>query len=145
MASGAAEINKAENGWGTFIVFFPFSSAAKAGNGVPYCRGEYLESQRFSSRMLKNYYGKVLPEGERRRLNGGGLLGLLFLLERDKPYGMSNILELFPADVIKAFAFAGELFVDLNSLFGHLLVGFLGASDELEILTGGNPLMTIRV
>lgn len=95
--------------------------------------------------MLKNYYGKAPPEGARRRANGWALLGLLFLLERDKPYGMSNIIELFPADVIKAFAFAGELFVDLNSLFGHLLVGFPGAPDELEILTGGNPLVTIRV
>ena len=73
------------------------------------------------------------------------LLGILFLLERDKSYGVSNIFELFPADFIEAFAFAGELFVDLNSLFGHLLVGLLSASDELEILTGGNPLMTIRV
>ena len=74
-----------------------------------------------------------------------GLFGLLVFPERDKSHGMSNILKLFPADFIEAFASAGELFIDLNRLFGHLLVGLLSASDEPEILTGGNPLVTVRV
>jgi hypothetical protein len=84
----------------------------------------------------------MVPHGKKGER---ALLVILFLLEGNKPYGVSNIFELLPADVIEVLAFAGEFFVDLNRLFGHLLVGLFGAADELEILTGGNPFVTVGV
>ncbi len=59
--------------------------------------------------------------------------------------GVGDVVEFLVADVFELLAFGGELFVDLNDLFGHDLVGLLGAAHEQEILAGGQPFVPVGI
>ena len=71
--------------------------------------------------------------------------GWIFFVKGFQPNGISDVIKLRFAHIIQRFASAGELFIDLDRLFSHLFMCFLGAADELKILTCGDPLMPVRV
>ena len=58
---------------------------------------------------------------------------------------VGDVIELLAADGFELFAARLELLVYLDGLFGHLLVGILGAADEREIIAGGNALMPVGI
>jgi hypothetical protein len=58
---------------------------------------------------------------------------------------LRDVVELFVCDGLELFAARLELFVYLDGLLGHLLVGFLRAADEREIRAGRQPLVTVGI
>ena len=66
-------------------------------------------------------------------------------MKRFQTNGIGDVVKLRFAHIIQSFSSPGELFIDLDCFFRHLLMCFLSAADEPEILTRGDPLMTVRV
>src|SRR5690242_21933397 len=54
---------------------------------------------------------------------------------------MGDVVKFLAADVIEMLSAGLELFVDLDGLFGHLLVRVLSAANEREIIALGNALV----
>ena len=62
-----------------------------------------------------------------------------------KPDRLRNLVKLLVGDVLEALAFAFELFVNLNRLFGHLLVRIFRPAQQREIGTRGDALVAIII
>src|SRR5690606_8565938 len=58
---------------------------------------------------------------------------------------MRNIIKLLTADLLKAFAFGRELFVDLNGFLGHDLVRLLRTTHQCEVFPGCDSFMTVTI
>ncbi|HTX22234.1 MAG TPA: hypothetical protein VMD27_10320 [Candidatus Aquilonibacter sp.] len=58
---------------------------------------------------------------------------------------VGNVFEFLMADRFKLFAARLELFVDLDGLLGHLLVGFLCATEKREIRAGGDSFVAVGI
>jgi len=54
-------------------------------------------------------------------------------LDRFEADFLGDVVEFIAADFFELFAARLELFVDLDGLFGHLLVGFLRATDQGKV------------
>ena len=58
---------------------------------------------------------------------------------------MRDVVELFVADLVQVLPLGLELLVDLDRLFGHLLVRFLAAAHEGEIRAGRHALVAVGI
>ena len=58
---------------------------------------------------------------------------------------MGNIIHFFPGYVLQLLALGGQLFVDLDGLFGHDLMGLLRTADQGEIWTLSDSLLTVGI
>ena len=56
-----------------------------------------------------------------------------------------NIIKFFMTDLVELLAASLELFVDFDGLLGHLLVSFLRATNQGEIMASGDALVTVGV
>jgi len=56
-----------------------------------------------------------------------------------------DVIKLRVADFFELLAARLELFVDLDGLLGHLVVGFLRAADEREIRAGGDAFFSVGI
>src|ERR1044071_4683874 len=58
---------------------------------------------------------------------------------------MGDVVEFLPADLVQRLALGLELLVDLDGLFGHLLVRFLGPTHQGKVGSGGDTLVSIGI
>src|ERR1035437_4083301 len=58
---------------------------------------------------------------------------------------VGNVVELLVADVLQLLACRSELLVNLDDLFRHHFVCFLGAADQSEVRAGGEALVPVRI
>ncbi len=58
---------------------------------------------------------------------------------------MGDILKLFAAYLFQRFAFGRELLVDLDDLFGHDLMRFLGPANQSEIRASRDSFVPVRI
>jgi len=56
---------------------------------------------------------------------------------------MSDVVKLLAADFLESFAAIGELFIDFDDFFRHLLVGILRPPHQRKVRSGSDPLVTI--
>ncbi len=100
--------------------------------------------------MRSAEYGKERTFEHAQRMEGGDLGDR----ETDKKENQSgaaqadrvgDVVEFLAGDFFEAFAFGGELFVDFNGFFGELLVGFLGAAEQGEVWTSGDPFVAVGI
>ena len=54
-----------------------------------------------------------------------------------------DMTQFLNGNIAQSFAFAVQMFVDLDGRFLHDSMGFLGAAGEEKIGAAGNPLLTI--
>src|SRR5262245_31719228 len=59
--------------------------------------------------------------------------------------GVGDVVEFLGGDFSELFAFGGELFVDLDGLLGHLLVGVLCAAGEKKIRASSDPFVAVGI
>ena len=62
-----------------------------------------------------------------------------------QPDIMGNIINLCPTHFVQFFAPYFEFFINFDDLLRHRLMRLLRPTDQRKILTGGHPLMTVRV
>ena len=58
---------------------------------------------------------------------------------------LGDVIKLFAADIFQLFPLGGQLFVDLDDLLGHYLVGFLRTAHQGKIVPRGHPFVTIGI
>ena len=72
--------------------------------------------------------------------------GLILLrLMAIQPNRMSDVVKLLAADFIESLAAIGELLIDFDDFFGHLLVRILRSPHQSKVRSRSDPLVTIRV
>ena len=58
---------------------------------------------------------------------------------------VGDVVELLTADIVQPLAAFIQLFVDLHSFLGHLLMSFISAPHERKVLSFGDSFVTIGV
>ena len=69
------------------------------------------------------------------------LLGLMAI----QPNRMSDVVKLLAADFLESFAAIGELLIDFDDFFRHLLVRILRSPHQSKVRSRSDPLVTIRI
>src|ERR1700743_1930122 len=73
------------------------------------------------------------------------LLLRFFWIEFFQAHLLGNIRELLGTDSFQLFTARLDLFVQFDDAFRHLFVRFLRTADQLEIITGRDALMSVRI
>jgi hypothetical protein len=62
-----------------------------------------------------------------------------------QPDGMGDVIEFRAADLVQPLSPGRQLFIDLESFFGHGIVRFTRPADEGEIRAGGHALVAVGI
>ncbi len=73
-----------------------------------------------------------------------GIFGIPWFLTAE-PDLVGDVVEFLAADFAEGFAAAFEVFVDLDGLLDHHLVGALRATDHGEVRSGGDPFVPVGI
>jgi hypothetical protein len=80
-----------------------------------------------------------IPGGGSAMKTGLILLGLMAI----QPNGMSDVVKLLAADFLESLAAIGELLIDFDDFFRHLLVRILRSPYQRKVRSRSDPLVTI--